>query len=550
MDRNPPTRWSPPMTALPAVGGNSRSLGQFVLRLREAHSRGGTRALEQVFRTTTLSRSEVEPFALLSTNRYTRTLIYRDEDMEVIVLGWGSGSYAPIHGHDGQQCMLMPITGELEITDYRLVAGGQRPGHALIEKVGPSRTLLPGTLDFREADTDLHSVRPGTHSEVAISLHVYSRPVDTCLIYDPRQSRCEERQLRYDRVMHVLGTSNSAPPAQRARRIHRLWNALFRRARKVKDTVKESLVPARVTEGAAKIAVKRVEHRYSNKVVALQDVNLNIRSGEFVCLLGPSGCGKSTLLYALAGQLNPTGGQVRIDGKTIHGPGPERLLMFQEAALFPWLTVRQNIEFVLAARGLSRSQRAERTERFIQYVHLNGFQQALPHELSGGMKMRTALARALAVDSPVLLMDEPFGSLDAQTRQHMHELLQRVWMETHKTIVFVTHDVTEALMLANRVVVMAPRPGRILKDLEVRLPMPRGPDDASLVNLARQIRTILHASEAMGVVGSSAEREAHHEGVVPGTEAAVPRGPAGRLDPAGPVRPMASSPLSGSERSH
>ncbi|MFY0583353.1 ABC transporter ATP-binding protein [Cystobacter fuscus] len=238
--------------------------------------------------------------------------------------------------------------------------------------------------------------------------------------------------------------------------------------------MKETLVPARVGEDSAKIAVKGMQHRYANKVVALQDVNLNIRSGEFVCLLGPSGCGKSTLLYALAGHIRPTGGHVRLDGKEIQGPGPDRLLMFQEAALFPWLTVRQNLEFVLAARGLSKAERTERASRFIRYVQLEGFENTLPHELSGGMRMRTALARALAVNSQVMLMDEPFGSLDAQTRQHMHELLQRVWMETHKTIVFVTHDVTEALMLANRVVVMAPRPGRILQDLEVRLPMPRG----------------------------------------------------------------------------
>ena len=553
MDLSPPIRGAPAPGAVPTASSErSMTLRQLVLQLREAYSRGGACAMEQVFRQFPLARSEVESFALLSEGRYTRTLLYRDEDMEVIVLGWGRGSRAPIHGHDGQQCMLMTVAGELEMTDYRLIAGGQTPGYALIERMGPSRTLLPGAVDHREVDTELHSVRPSAHSDFAISLHVYSRPVDTCLVYDPRRSRCEARQLRYDRVMHVLGsgapTQAAPPPAPSL--LHRLWGALFRRARRVQASVRETMVPARVTEGAAKIAIKQVGHRYANKVVALQDVNLNIRSGEFVCLLGPSGCGKSTLLYALAGQLNPTGGQVRIDGKAIHGPGPERLLMFQEAALFPWLTVQQNIEFVLAARGLSKAQRTERAERFIHYVQLDGFQKALPHELSGGMKMRTALARALAVDSPVLLMDEPFGSLDAQTRQHMHELLQRVWMETHKTIVFVTHDVTEALMLANRVVVMAPRPGRILKDLEVRLPMPRGPDDMSLVGLARQIRAMLHASESMGGPGVPGEREAHHEGVVSGTEAAGPRGPAGSLGAAGPVRPLASPPLSGSSRGH
>lgn len=289
-----------------------------------------------------------------------------------------------------------------------------------------------------------------------------------------------------------------------------------------------------------------MEHRYANKVVALQDVNLNIRSGEFVCLLGPSGCGKSTLLYALAGHIHPTGGHVRIDGREIQGPGPDRLLMFQEAALFPWLTVRQNIEFVLAARGVSRQERAERATRFIRYVHLEGFENTLPHELSGGMRMRTALARALAVDSQVLLMDEPFGSLDAHTRQHMHELLQRVWMETHKTIVFVTHDVTEALMLANRVVVMAPRPGRIIQDLEVLLPMPRGPDDLALVGLARRIRTMMNESESTPGPETPGEREGrHHEGMAPGAEAAGPRGALGGLGAVRPLRPLAAPPVPG-----
>ncbi|WP_257459995.1 ATP-binding cassette domain-containing protein [Archangium lipolyticum] len=533
---------------------------QFILRLREASRRGGPEAIEQLLRDGSLHRRAVEPFALLRDGKYTRTLVYRDEDLEVLVLGWGRNARAPIHGHDGQECFLMTVAGELEVADYRLVAGGQEPGYALVERIGPRRTLLPGAMDHRSPEEELHSVRTGARSGFAISLHIYSRPIDSCLIYDPRRSSCELRQLHYDRVMR-LADPPTPPPSPRASsrprpgRLARVWRALFRRVQEVKETVRETLVPARVTEHSAKIAIKRVEHRYANKVVALRDVNLNIRSGEFVCLLGPSGCGKSTLLYALAGHLAPTGGQVRIDGRPINGPGPERLLMFQEAALFPWLTVRQNIEFVLAARGLSKKERAERANRYIQYVQLSGFENSLPHELSGGMKMRTALARALAVDSPVLLMDEPFGSLDAQTRLHMHELLQRVWMETHKTIVFVTHDVTEALMLANRVVVMAPRPGRIVRDLEVRMPMPRGPDDVELVGMARQIRAMLHESESMGEAGPGArkERGTHdegREGVAPGPEAAVLRRAPGSVGTAGPVRPVATPPLPGPEGSH
>jgi NitT/TauT family transport system ATP-binding protein len=253
--------------------------------------------------------------------------------------------------------------------------------------------------------------------------------------------------------------------------------------------------PAKVHPQRAKISVAELGHRYANKVVALKDVNLNIRSGEFVCLLGPSGCGKSTLLYALAGHVKPTGGTVAIDGKTIGGPGPNRLLMFQEAALFPWMTVLGNLKFALAARGVPRAEREPRAREFIRRVHLTGFEDTLPHQLSGGMKMRASLARALAVDSAVLLMDEPFGSLDSQTRVHMQELLQSIWLRTSKTVVFVTHDVHEALMLGTRVVVMAPRPGRIVKDLEIHLPMPRSAVDPRLDEMARYLRSLMRQVE-------------------------------------------------------
>ena len=260
----------------------------------------------------------------------------------------------------------------------------------------------------------------------------------------------------------------------------------------------------------AKISVAALGHQYANKVVALQNVDLNVRSGEFVCLLGPSGCGKSTLLYALAGQVTPTGGTVSIDGKHIHGPGPDRLLMFQEAALFPWLTVRGNITFALAARGVPRSERRERADMYIRRVQLTGFEETLPHQLSGGMKMRASLARALSMDPAVLLMDEPFGSLDAQTRIHMQELLQSIWLRTGKTVVFVTHDVHEALMLGTRVVLMAPRPGRVVSDLEVHLPMPRKPEDAGLNEMVRHVRGLLRDVEEPNAVESASRRAALH----------------------------------------
>jgi NitT/TauT family transport system ATP-binding protein len=259
----------------------------------------------------------------------------------------------------------------------------------------------------------------------------------------------------------------------------------------------DMLVPRRRRSGPPKIDVRDVGHHFA-KVVALADVNVEVHAGEFVCLVGPSGCGKSTLLYALAGHLEPSGGHISIDGVQVKGPGPDRLLVFQEHALFPWLTVRQNITFPLRARGLSRERAEARARALIPLVHLEGFVDALPHQLSGGMRMRAQLGRALALDPAVLLMDEPFAALDAQTRSHMHQLLQRIWLRDRKTVVFVTHDVREALVLGDRVIVMAARPGRVLRDLEVRLPRPRDPDDEALVELSRRIREELRGAEGAG----------------------------------------------------
>ncbi|HEX9241468.1 MAG TPA: ABC transporter ATP-binding protein [Anaeromyxobacter sp.] len=254
-----------------------------------------------------------------------------------------------------------------------------------------------------------------------------------------------------------------------------------------------TLAPRRARAGPPKIAVREVGHRFQ-EFVALADVSIDVHAGEFVCLVGPSGCGKTTLLYALAGHIAPTGGRITIDGLEVKGPSPDRLLVFQEPALFPWLTVRQNLVFALRARHLPREQADDRARAFVSLVQLDGFEDALPHQLSGGMRMRVQLARALAVDPAVLLMDEPFGALDAQTRSAMHQLLQRIWLRDRKTVVFVTHDVREALVLGDRVVVMADRPGRVLHDLDVRLPRPRDPDDQQLVELSRWIRAELNQS--------------------------------------------------------
>jgi NitT/TauT family transport system ATP-binding protein len=266
------------------------------------------------------------------------------------------------------------------------------------------------------------------------------------------------------------------------------------------------LVPRRARAGPPKIDVSRVGHQFPNKVVALADVNISVHAGEFVCLLGPSGCGKTTLLYALAGHLDPSGGHISIDGIQVKGPGPDRLLVFQEPALFPWLTVRQNLVFALRARGFSRADAEARAREHIALVHLDGFEDTLPHQLSGGMRMRVQLARALALEPAVLLMDEPFAALDAQTRGHMHQLLQRIWVRDRKTVVFVTHDVREALVLGDRVVVMAARPGRVLQDLDVHLPRPRDPDDPELVELSRRIRQELRRAEEAGAAHEEKRR--------------------------------------------
>jgi NitT/TauT family transport system ATP-binding protein len=288
-----------------------------------------------------------------------------------------------------------------------------------------------------------------------------------------------------------------------------MWMDLVRRLTRGRPgSGRGLLVPSRGRAGTPKIAVSRVGHRFANEVIALQDVNVSVHPGEFVCLVGPSGCGKTTLLYALAGHLEPSGGHISVDGVQVKGPGPDRLLVFQEPALFPWLSVRQNLVFPLRARGLSRRAAEARAREYVGLVRLDGFEETLPHELSGGMRMRVQLARALAMDPAVLLMDEPFAALDAQTRGHMHQLLSRIWLAERKTVVFVTHDVREALVLGDRVVVMAARPGRVLQDLDVRLPRPRDPDDERLVEMSRRIRDELRRAEQAGAAPPPPEEEA------------------------------------------
>jgi NitT/TauT family transport system ATP-binding protein len=209
-------------------------------------------------------------------------------------------------------------------------------------------------------------------------------------------------------------------------------------------------------------------------VVALEDISLEVKPGHFVVLVGPSGCGKSTLLMMLAALLQQSSGTITINGAPIPEPDPDRVgVVFQEPSLFPWLTAEENVEFPLALRGVAKSERRAKAQDALTLVGLDGFGKRHPHELSGGMKQRVSIARGLVQDPPVLLMDEPFAALDEQTRMTMGDELLRIWAATGKTVVFVTHSLTEAVYLADEVIVMSARPGRIVDRLQVPLPRPR-----------------------------------------------------------------------------
>ncbi|WP_206047018.1 ABC transporter ATP-binding protein [Noviherbaspirillum denitrificans] len=206
---------------------------------------------------------------------------------------------------------------------------------------------------------------------------------------------------------------------------------------------------------------------------ALQDVSMSIRPGEFICLLGPSGCGKSTLLGALAGHLRPSKGTISLDGRPVDGPASERGLVFQQHTLFPWKKVLDNVAFGLKMKGVPRAERRTQARELLELVGLKGFENVYPSQLSGGMQQRVEIARVLINHPRVMLMDEPFGALDAQTRLKMQELLLDVWSRIQTTIVFITHDIDEALFLADRILVMSPRPGRIIETLELDFARPR-----------------------------------------------------------------------------
>jgi ABC-type nitrate/sulfonate/bicarbonate transport system ATPase subunit len=208
-------------------------------------------------------------------------------------------------------------------------------------------------------------------------------------------------------------------------------------------------------------------------VEALKDVSLSIADGEFVTVLGPSGCGKTTLLRMVAGLIRADSGTISIDGKVVTGPGPERAMVFQSIALMPWATILGNVAFGLKLRGVPRSEREAHAKELLELVGLSGFENRLPGELSGGMQQRVGLARALAVNPKILLMDEPFGALDEQTRRLLQEELLQIWEATRKTVIFITHSMEEAVLLGDQIVLMSPRPGRVVDVMKVPLPRPR-----------------------------------------------------------------------------
>jgi len=256
----------------------------------------------------------------------------------------------------------------------------------------------------------------------------------------------------------------------------------------------------------AQIIVNNVQKVFKTRdkdVVALKDINLEIKQGEFVCLLGPSGCGKSTLLNAVAGFALPSAGAITVDGQTVTGPGPERGMVFQEYALFPWMTVAQNIAFGLQVQKKDRAEIDLTVNQLLDLLHLKDFRDRFPKDLSGGMRQRVAIARVLALDSPIMLMDEPFGALDALTRRNLQDEVLRIWQELGKTILFVTHSIEESIYLADRIVVMTYRPGTIKRDQYVDLPRPRDPSSSAFNELKRELGRLVmeeqqrHAADEM-----------------------------------------------------
>ena len=259
---------------------------------------------------------------------------------------------------------------------------------------------------------------------------------------------------------------------------------------------KELQASQRVNGVWPKLRVQHVSKSFQSKdrnFYVLEDINLEIQQGEFVCIVGPSGCGKTTLLNIVAGLEKADSGEVWADDHKINGAGTDRVVIFQEAALFPWLNVVKNVEFGLKLKGINGKERRNIAIEYLKMVHLSKFQHAQVHELSGGMKQRVAIARALAMNPEMLLMDEPFSALDAQTRWILHYELQNIWLKTRKTILFVTHNIREAVCLADRIIILSTAPGKIKKEFLVELPRPRDDNDVNVAGYSTRIMKELKA---------------------------------------------------------
>jgi sulfonate transport system ATP-binding protein len=264
------------------------------------------------------------------------------------------------------------------------------------------------------------------------------------------------------------------------------------------------------SSACSKLQLKDLSLKYKTstgtRLLALDKINLNVRTGEFLCIVGPSGCGKSTLLHLIAGLNQPSAGEVWIDNRRVDTAGTDRILIFQELGLFPWLTVLQNVEFGLKMKGVPKAERRARSREYLHLVHLQQFQDSYIHQLSGGMRQRVALARALATEPDVLLMDEPFAALDAQTRDLLHDELERIWAKTGSTIIFVTHNVREAVRLGDRVALFTFRPGKIKREYTIDLARPRHLEDGDVAATAKEILNDLREE-----INKSLEEEYRHE---------------------------------------
>ncbi len=259
--------------------------------------------------------------------------------------------------------------------------------------------------------------------------------------------------------------------------------------------------PLEACVASSKIMAEHIDKVYTtgkSSTTAIEDVSVNIQDNDFVCIVGPSGCGKSTLLRMLAGLDFPTKGDIIIDDRHVSGPGPDRGMVFQTYTLFPWMSVEDNIKFGLKIKKMQKDKQQEIADRYLEIIGLTKFAKAYPKELSGGMKQRVAIARALANQPEVLLMDEPFGALDPHTKSMMQLLMREIWEKEHPTVVFITHDIDEAVFLSNKIYVMSARPGKIIKEVNVYLSHKRNldlKDTAEFISIRKRINSLLYSAE-------------------------------------------------------